>query len=77
MDEGVRVMWWKVGFIVGGFLVESPMQRVLDEEGAKSRKEKNIRSKWRRDWEVGKMIEDVVIGEVGCTIDRDFGREIR
>ena len=49
MDEGVRVMWWKVGFIVGGFLVELLMQRVLDEEGAKSRKDKNIRSKWRMD----------------------------
>ena len=76
MDGGVGVMWWKMGFVVGRFIVESKIWRVLDEEGAKSRKEKNIRSKWRMDWELGKMMEDIVIGEVGCTIDREFGREI-
>ena len=42
MGEGLRVMWWKVGFIVVGFLVESLMQGFLEEEGAKSIKDNGI-----------------------------------
>ena len=42
VNEGLWVMWWKIGFIIAGFLVESLMQGFLEEEGAKSIKDNAI-----------------------------------